>query len=59
MKSKKLTRTETIPIRFTVQEKTTVEKLAIQAHDYPSSFLRRMVLDSIKAKQEIHKEIIT
>lgn len=37
-------RTATIPIRFSPSEVERVREIAKAAHDYPSSYLRRMVL---------------
>jgi len=37
-------RTETIPIRFSPSEIEQVRAVARAAHDYPSSYLRKMVL---------------
>ena len=48
------TRTEKIPIRFSPTERAAVEQVAALEHDYPSSYLRRLIMrqiDSINAGQ--------
>ena len=55
------TRTEKIPIRFSPTERAAVEQVAALEHDYPSSFLRRMIMrqiDTIKAGQSQQKEVL-
>jgi len=42
-------RTTILPIRLRPSERRVVEQLAEQAHDYPSSWLRRLVLNHIEA----------
>lgn len=43
------TRTEMIPIRFTPEEKMTVNRVALQRHDRPSTYLRRLILQHVDA----------
>lgn len=40
-------RTELMPIRFSPTELSHVRSIAGEAHDYPSSYLRRLILDSL------------
>jgi hypothetical protein len=44
---KKQNRTEAIPIRFTPAEKLAVKKVAGDQKDYPSTFLRRLILQHL------------
>ena len=47
-KISKVIRSETIPIRFNVAEREAVIKTAQQEHEYPSTFLRRLVLKHLE-----------
>ena len=40
-------RTEQIPIRFSPIEKAAVERVAAEEHEYPSSYMRRLVMKQI------------
>jgi hypothetical protein len=41
-------RTEQIPIRFSPSERKSVVKIAAMEHEYPSSFLRRLILKHLE-----------
>ena len=58
---RKETRTEKIPIRFSPTERAAVEQVAALEHDYPSSYLRRLIMrqiDTIKAGQSQKTEVL-
>ena len=48
MRKKLELRTEQIPIRFSRKERAAVEQQAAIEHDYPSSYLRRVILSKIE-----------
>lgn len=59
MRKKLELRTEQIPIRFSPKERERVEQLAAIQHDYPSTFLRRLILNQIEpGRQPMGSEVL-
>lgn len=56
--TKKETRTEQIPIRFSRSEKDRVQKVAAMEQDYPATYLRKVVLRHLVAVTENRREVL-